>query len=66
MNVVDASVWVSYYNSADVNNAASVTWFKQQLNSQTPLVIPTLLYRKLAAQLLEELTRPRPATLFQI
>lgn len=42
MNVVDASVWVSYYNAADVNNAASATWFKQQLNSQTPLVIPTL------------------------
>ena len=42
MIVVDASVWVSYYNFADANNAASATWFKQQLNSQTPLVIPTL------------------------
>jgi predicted nucleic acid-binding protein len=42
MNVVDASVWVSYYNSADVNHQASQVWINQQLVNQTPLIDPLL------------------------
>lgn len=42
MNVVDASVWVSYYNTADVNHQASQVWIQQQLSNQTPLIDPLL------------------------
>lgn len=42
MTVIDASVWVSYYNSSDVNHLVSRNWVEQQLDTRTALVGPTL------------------------
>lgn len=42
MSIVDASVWVSYYNALDVNHTASLAWVPQQLANQTSLIGPTL------------------------
>ena len=42
MNVVDASVWVSYYNTADVNHHASQVWIQQQIANQNSLIGPLL------------------------
>jgi predicted nucleic acid-binding protein len=43
MIIVDASVWVSYLMSNDVNHAASAVWLKRTLSEQGRLTEPYLL-----------------------
>lgn len=42
MNVVDASVWVSYFNHNDINHIASRDWIQQQLDNNDSLIGPML------------------------
>ncbi|MGH2355344.1 MAG: type II toxin-antitoxin system VapC family toxin [Chloroflexota bacterium] len=41
--VVDASVWVSRYVTADVNHAASHAWLYQHLSTGSVIIAPALL-----------------------
>lgn len=49
--VVDASVWVSRYVTADVNHAASRAWLYQYLRAGNVVVAPTLLLVEVAGAL---------------
>jgi predicted nucleic acid-binding protein len=46
--IVDASVWVSYFNTQDLNHEISTRWLDPLLNSSEVIYAPTLLLVEVA------------------
>jgi predicted nucleic acid-binding protein len=62
VTVVDASVWVSTFISADVHHATSLQWVMQQTSQDSELVIPALALPEIAGAITRRLApvSPRP------
>jgi predicted nucleic acid-binding protein len=61
MPVIDASVWVGYYNEADLAHAQCSTWIEAAIVDGTRLVAPSLVMAEVAGAL-TRLDKPETVT----